>query len=88
MRSASQTHGEGQVFPPPYDEGGLSAAAALGCAPPYCIETGRSLLPGGHRDGSRPGDLYLQRFELSTFSYQTKRKEHNYEREKREDSVD
>ena len=38
--------GKGQVFPPPYDEGGLSAAAAPGGAPSYCIETGRSLLRG------------------------------------------
>ena len=33
--------------PSPYDERGFSAAAAQGGAPPYCIETGRSLLPGG-----------------------------------------
>ena len=38
--------GEGQVFPPPYDEGGLYAAAAPGGAPSYCIETGRALLRG------------------------------------------
>ena len=32
--------------PSPYDEGGLSAAAAPVGATPYCIETGRSLLLG------------------------------------------
>ena len=66
-------HGEGNPLgcacgirgPSPYDEGGLSAAAAPAGAPPYCIETGRSLLP--HRDrevsptgtslASRPGGL-------------------------------
>ncbi len=37
--------------PSPYDEGGPSAAAAPVGAPPYCIETGRSLLP--RRRGSR-----------------------------------
>ena len=32
--------------PSPYDAGGLSATAGPGGAPPYCIETRRSLLPG------------------------------------------
>ena len=44
VNPAPAWHGEGQVFLPPYDEGGLSAAAAPVGAPPYCIETGRSLL--------------------------------------------
>ena len=53
--------GEGQVFPPPYDEGGPSAAAAPVGAPPYCIETRRSLLP--RERGSRPllkGDKFMK----------------------------
>ena len=38
--------GEGQVFPPPYDAGGLSAVAPPVGAPSYCIETRRALLRG------------------------------------------
>ena len=44
----------GMRGPKPYGEGGLSAAAAPGSAPPYCIETGRSLLPGRNRDMKHP----------------------------------
>ena len=34
--------------PSPYDGGGLSASAAPVDAPPYCIDSGKALLPG-HR---------------------------------------
>ena len=36
----------GMRGPSPYDEGGLSAIAAPGGSPPYCIESGRARLQG------------------------------------------
>ena len=41
--------------PSPYDEGGLSAAAAPVGAQPYCIETRRALLRGHRSYQDREG---------------------------------
>ena len=51
--------------PSPYDEGGPSAAAAPRGAPPYCIETRRSLLPK-KRNRSKSHETIL-----TTTSYET-----------------
>ena len=51
--------------PAPYDERGLSAAAPVG-APPYCIETRRSLLPGTPLT-LRPGTARQQIYETPSF---------------------
>ena len=45
--------------PSHYDEGGFSAAAAPVGAPPYCIETGRSLLPGKRQSKPKMKRLFF-----------------------------
>ena len=62
---------DGMRGPSRYDEGGLSAAAAPGGAPSYCIETGRSLLRGVMKPPQLPvlrGMRILRKLKLSRCS--------------------